>query len=411
MTAIKDGKRLRYGVTTGTCAAGAARACAAWLFNGKKCDRVRVHTPKGTDVWLTVNYACISKASAECYVIKDSGDDPDVTDGCKVYARVSLVDDSDIKEFDKRLFMDENTDEDGAAVSMYLAGGAGIGYVTKPGLEQEVGYPAINKVPRKMIFEAVRRELGKYTEAVRRDKRNILITISIPDGEELSKKTFNGGLGIEGGLSILGTSGILEPMSEKAIVDTIELNIKQKSVLGAETLILVPGNYGLSYMEEYLKLPLKDAVKVSNYIGEALDFGGFYGFKKILLIGNIGKLCKLAAGIMNTHSRVADGRREIFAYHAALIGGGRDTIGKIAECVNTEAMLDILEEENICGNVIESMCRAIDEHIKRRCNEGIIAGAMLFSEKYGYLGATKEAEEIYGSLCGGRPRSGGFNNR
>ena len=264
---------------------------------------------------------------------------------------------------------------------IFLAGGEGVGTVTKEGLEQPVGYPAINKVPRRMIFEAVdsaRNEAGY--------EGNIFVTVSVENGGMLADKTFNPQLGIEGGISILGTSGILEPMSEKAIVDTIEMQIKQQAALGKKSLLVTPGLYGQNYVKNDLGMSLEGAVKCSNFIGETIDIAGTYGFEEMLLVGNLGKLVKLAAGIMNTHSRVADARMDIMCTHLALCGGTTDMAKEIYKCINTDSALDKLKEWGLFDEVIASLLDAIRERISRRAASSLKVTVKIFSEKYGFLG-------------------------
>ncbi|MDE5862829.1 MAG: cobalt-precorrin-5B (C(1))-methyltransferase CbiD, partial [Lachnospiraceae bacterium] len=298
---MKNQRRLRSGITTGTCAVAAAQAAAMKLLGVSSGeDTIAVYTPKGITVNVPVTLISVTGNSCEYMVVKDSGDDPDVTNGVRVYTRVE----KSLGMISETAFHSRDYSE------LYLEGGAGIGRITKKGLEQAVGQAAINIVPREMIFRAVG-EICRQAEY----RDTLLITVSIPEGEELARKTFNPRLGIEGGLSVLGTSGILEPMSEKAIVDTIETEIKLLAAQGRKQLLAAPGNYGQSYIADYLHLDMEQSVKCSNYIGETIDLAVAYGMEHFLLVGNIGKLVKLAAGIMNTHSRVADARGEIFAVH------------------------------------------------------------------------------------------------
>lgn len=382
---VKNQKKLRCGITTGTCTAAAAKAAATFLLLGIAQEEAVIHTPKGVTVQVPVFIEEHNTERVVCYVIKDSGDDPDVTNRAKIYVCVEK-------------WSEDNGQKENAFFSeqypnLILDGGQGVGRVVREGLEQKVGQAAINTVPRSMVFDAVHEicELAEYQEM-------LLITIFVPAGEELAKKTFNPRLGIEGGISILGTSGILEPMSEKAIVDTIETEIRQQSYLGRENLLVMPGNYGQSYASEYLKLDLAGSVKCSNYIGETIDLAVTYGMKRFLLVGNIGKLVKLAAGIMNTHSRMADGRCEIFAVHAVLCGGDQQLVQEIMGCMNTEQMLTILEERGIRQAVCDSICQRIEEYMEHRIGENMQYGVILFSEHFGWLGQTKEAENVLAVL-------------
>lgn len=378
---IKNQKQLRCGITTGTCAAAAAEAAAAKLLLGVSKKEVSIHTPKGVVVSVPVTLSVNTEKKAEYMVIKDSGDDPDVTNQAEIYASVRRLEAS--QTLPETVFWDESYP------NLYLDGGIGIGRVTKAGLEQEIGQAAINAVPRKMIFQAV----GNVCDLAEK-KEHLLIIVRVPKGEELAKRTFNPRLGIQGGISILGTSGILEPMSEKAIIDTIETQIRQFSGQGMKNLLVTPGNYGQGYASRYLHLDLEQSVKCSNYIGDTLDLAIAYGMKNFLLIGNVGKLVKLAAGIMNTHSKTADGRCEIFAVHTVLCGGNKEMVQEIMKCINTEEILSLLEQWGLRQPVMDSICQKIQESMEHRAGGQITFGVILFSEKFGFLGKTKFVEKV-----------------
>lgn len=377
----KNQKQLKCGITTGTCAAAAAKAAAERLLLGIDERAVFIHTPKGMTVEVAVSCVEISEKRAEYRVQKDSGDDPDVTDQAWIHVCVEKAGDG--QRTMKEAFRNERYP------NLYLEGGCGVGRVTKEGLEQRIGQPAINAVPRSMIFQAA----GEVCELAEYEER-LLITVSVPEGEKLAEHTFNPRLGITGGISILGTSGILEPMSEKAIVDTIETQIRQMQALGEERLLVTPGNYGQGYAGEYLGLDLEKSIKCSNYIGATLDLAISYQMKYFLLVGNIGKLVKLAAGIMNTHSKTADARCEIFAVHTVLCGGSQKMAEQIMTCINTDEILSCLEEWGLRENVMQSICGKIEEHIAHRVGDSMQFGVILFSEKFGYLGQTKGAKEM-----------------
>ena len=363
---IRSGdKLLRCGYTTGTCAALAASGATALLLTGEAPAVLRLVTPKGWPVELEPEFCRMEGSAALCAVRKDAGDDPDVTDGMLIRAAVTKT-----------------------GSGMEIDGGAGVGRVTKPGLDRPVGEAAINSVPRRMIREAVEKLCAAcgYTGGLR-------IVISAPGGEEIAKKTFNPQLGIMGGISILGSSGIVEPMSERAIVDTTALEIRQAAAEGSRHLILLPGNYGMDYLTE--KLPELAAIpraKCSNYIGEAIDAAKLAGFGEVLLIGHVGKLVKLAGGIMNTHSKTADCRRELFVCHAALCGADTATCRALMAEVTTEGCLDVLERAGLRDAVLDSLSCAIQEALAHR-GGGMRIGALLFSNG-GFLGMTEEAEMI-----------------
>ena len=291
---IKNQKKLRLGITTGTCSAAAAQAAAMQLLLGVESHAVTLRTPKGMTVSVPVYLLESDSRKASYKVVKDSGDDPDVTNGTDVcvtvaYAKQRVREQTDGSRDRSCAFTSESFPY------LTLDGGIGIGRVMKEGLEQAVGQAAINRVPRQMIFAAVADVCEKANVC-----EPLHITVWMPEGETLAKRTFNPKLGIEGGLSVLGTSGILEPMSEQAIVATIETEIRQLHAVGEEKVLVTPGNYGQAYASEYLGLDLAKSVKSSNYIGDTIDLAISYGMKDFLLVGNIGKLVKLAAGIFNT---------------------------------------------------------------------------------------------------------------
>ena len=538
---FKNQKKLRCGLTTGTCAAACAQAAMLRLLTGQVRSEVTVRLPESrkrvqVDVAAAklheeiadnranrgtqqdsngrsplqqagsaesdtrsseqrVTLAVYPTADGGFATRKDAGDDPDVTNGTEIRAYVQVCDVVSVPE--------------GAFVSadgrLYLTGGVGVGRATKPGLEQAVGQSAINRVPRQMIFDAAQQVLDAFEEddekrrtegctpsfemenklkhvdgkpdaeyirskclneenekSERSEKPCYLITISVPAGAELAQRTFNPMLGIEGGISILGTTGIVEPMSEAAIVATIETSIRQvlamedAAVSETETLrkeevsadqktktseertaadeavgqlqspaahgeqkestgsgrkedgdigrsarriLAVPGNYGQRYVEQQLGLRGVPVVEVSNYIGEAIDLAVSYGATDFLLVGNVGKLVKLAAGIMNTHSRVADGRWEIFAAHLALCGGTRAQVAAMREATTTEEMLTRLEEMGLRAPVMASIMGEIEAHMAHRIRGQMNFGVIVYSERFGRVGETAGAARLLEGFC------------
>ena len=365
---IRSGSRqLRCGYTTGTCAALAASGAAELLLGGVLPESMALLTPKGWRVETELLDGACDGEIARCAVKKDAGDDPDVTDGMLVYASVTRT-----------------------RQGISSDGGEGVGRVTKPGLDQPVGAAAINSVPRRMITAAVEAVCAAHSYA-----GGLAITISIPGGEVRAKQTFNPQLGIEGGLSVLGTSGIVEPMSEQALLDTIALAIRQAAASGADMLLLTPGNYGADYLKDRLpeleKLP---AVKFSNFLGDAIDLAISEGFSRALIVGHIGKLVKLAGGIMNTHSRVADCRMELFCAHAALCGADTALCRALMAQVSSDGCLALLEGAGLRDAVMESLLAAMQRHLDRRSGGQIRLGALCFSNEYGFLGMTEGAKEL-----------------
>lgn len=371
----KGNKELRYGYTTGTCAALAADIATRMLLTGDIPEQVSVRTQKGITVSVTPEEYGFEGDSAWAGVLKDGGDDVDITDGMLICARV------------------RKNESEGAGVS--IDGGEGVGRVTRPGLDQPVGNAAINSGPRSMITSQVNDACGEFGY-----KGGMDVIIFVPEGEKAAKKTFNSNLGIENGISILGTTGIVEPMSEKALVDTIELEMKQDG-LRTDCLILTPGNYGMDHIRkeglDKLRDPKGEAIpilKFSNYLGETLDMLAPCGIKNVLLVSHAGKLIKTAGGIMNTHSSWADCRREIICAHSALAGGSRKLAGDIMEAATTDACFDFLEEEGLLDEVISSVMKEIQEKIQRRAGEDIKIGALMFSNVRGTLGITEEGLRI-----------------
>lgn len=537
---FKNQKKLRCGLTTGTCAAACAQAAMLRLLTGQVRSEVTVRLPESrkrvqVDVAAAklhaeiadnranrgtqqnsdgrsplqrvgsaesdsrsfdqrVTLAVYPTADGGFATRKDAGDDPDVTNGTEIRAYIQVCDVVVVPE--------------GAFASadgrLYLTGGVGVGRVTKPGLEQAVGQSAINRVPRQMIFDAVQQVLDAFEDDEKRrtegctpslemenklkhvdgkpdaeyirskwlnegneksersEKPCYLITISVPAGAELAQRTFNPMLGIEGGISILGTTGIVEPMSEAAIVATIETSIRQvlamedaavsetqtlrkeevsadqktetseertaadeavgqlqspaahgeqKELTGsgrkddgdigrsARRILAVPGNYGQRYVEQQLGLRGVPVVEVSNYIGEAIDLAVSYGATDFLLVGNVGKLVKLAAGIMNTHSRVADGRWEIFAAHLALCGGTRAQVAAMRKSTTTEEMLTRLEEMGLRVPVMASIMGEIEAHVAHRIRGQMNFGVIVYSERFGRVGETAGAARLLEGFC------------
>lgn len=362
------GKRLRCGYTTGSCAALAAAGAAQLLLTGEVPALLCFTTPKGLPVEVEPEFCRLEEACAVCGVRKDGGDDIDVTSGLLICARAERLD----------------------TPAVTVEGGEGVGRVTKPGLDQPVGAAAINRVPRRMIAEAVQAvcEDAGYSGGLR-------VTVCVPGGAEAARKTFNPRLGVVGGISILGTSGIVEPMSCQALVDTIALELRQAAALGAKKVILTPGSYGMDFIRaQGLNRSNIPIVKCSNFIGDALDEAAVQGFEAVLCVGHIGKLVKLAGGIMNTHSRWADCRRELFCAHAALAGANRETCAALLEAAAADACVAILDREGLRQAVLDSLLQAIQSHLERRAAGAFSVGAVVFSNEYGLLGLTDKGSEI-----------------
>ena len=370
----KDGKILRFGYTTGSCAAAAAKAAAWMLLTGQKKETISLITPKGVTLNLPVQNITMEPNRVSCAIRKDSGDDPDVTNGTLVYAEVTAK------------------EEPGIAID----GGFGVGRVTKKGLDQLVGSAAINSVPRQMIRENLE-EILALTDS----KAGLNVIISVPEGERLAKQTFNPRLGIVGGISILGTTGIVEPMSEKALVDTIRVELNQRKANGNEYVLLTPGNYGCDFIRAGLALNPEQAVQSSNFIGQTLDICRELGFRGALLVGHIGKLVKIGGGMMNTHSKYGDCRMEILAAHAGAAGLAPEKIGEILECVACDDALRILKDAGCYERTLTGLMGKILFHLRHRAGEEMEIGTILFSKEYGLLAQSDNAMELIEKITKG----------
>ena len=409
----KDHKKLRCGYTTGTCAAIAAQGAVRFLLTGSWKETEEIMTPKGIPVCVSLEEKTSGDSWAECAVRKDAGDDYDVTNGILVYARAEFVKDKNFYEKvqmshlessgfgaagEKPGLSPENQKQQKKANAAHqkealpeslvrIDGGIGIGRITKSGLDQPIGAAAINSVPRKMIRDAVYELLEEAGEL-----RLVSITISVPAGVEAAKKTFNPVLGIEGGISVLGTSGIVEPMSSQALLDTIYVELKQKREEGNRFAAISPGNYGLEYMKRAYGFDLDRSVKCSNFIGKTMDMAVELGFEAVLLTGHIGKLVKLSGGIMDTHSREADARMELLMAAAYRAGCAPDTLGKILDCLVTE--------DGCLSATMELLMKKILFYLKKRVKEELRVECILYANGYGELARSDGAVELLERIRG-----------
>lgn len=376
---IRNQKKLRFGYTTGSCAAAAVKGAAEILLGGKKISEVELMTPKGILLNLELLDIRQEENAVSCAVRKDAGDDPDTTDGILVYARVEKM--TELPDDTNRILID---------------GGTGVGRVTRPGLKQPVGEAAINPVPKAMILRSAEEAADRFDYEGR-----LKITISVPKGEEIAKKTFNPRLGIVGGISILGTSGIVEPMSEKALIDSIRVEMSQHIAMEEEYLLVTPGNYGADFLREHMELPFEKNMKCSNYVGETIDMAVDMGAKGILFVAHIGKFIKVAAGIMNTHSHSADGRMEVFCAAAVRAGGSLACAQELLQCNTTDEALSVLKKYDLMEEVMKVILEKIQFYLDHRSYHQILLGAVIFSNEYGYLGQTANASELIKKIAKG----------
>lgn len=340
-----NGKKLRRGVTTGSCAAAAAKAAVTMLFTGTTMDQVSIGIPGGETLVLTVEAVELTPDAVRCCVLKDGGDDPDMTTGLEIWAAVKKHSNPGIA----------------------LRTGEGIGMVTLPGLKVDVGKPAINPVPMKMILASV--------EEVLPEGAGVEVTLSVPGGEEVAARTFNPRLGIVGGISIIGTSGRVNPMSEDAWKEALALELKMLATRGYSQAVYVFGNYGEDFLRNQLGRTPENLLKISNYLGFMLDQAVELNFDRILLAGHLGKLVKVSAGIFHTHSRVADARLEIMAAHAAQEGASRQAVARIMESSTTDGAVAVLQEEQLQGvyhRIVTNASRRCEAYTYGRIKVGCI---------------------------------------
>lgn len=367
----KKDKRLRRGYTTGSCAAAAAKGAAQMLLGGERVEGVELLTPKGILLRLALEEIRQEADTVSCGVVKDGGDDPDTTHGLLICAQVSRC----------------------SQPGVHIEGGMGVGRVTVPGLDQPIGAAAINHVPRQMIQSAVSDVCRAYGYT-----GGIQVLVTVPEGAKAAEKTFNPRLGIQGGISILGTSGIVEPMSERALVKSIEVEMNVRIAQGMRVLLVTPGNYGEAFLREHMPLPFEKNMKCSNYIGETIDMAVEKGVLGILFVGHIGKLIKVAGGIMNTHSHSADCRCELMAANALRAGISREGALAILETKTTDEALDILDGEHVLEETMRLIADKIQFYLEHRSYSRIRLGAVFFSSVRGYLGETANARQLIGEI-------------
>ena len=359
--------KLRCGYTTGTCSAIASKAAAVFLFSGKCPNFEEVLTPSGVNVKVPIAFSKMEKGKAVCGVIKDGGDDIDATNGVMILCSAEKI-------------------ESGIVIE----GGKGVGVVTKSGLDQPVGSAAINSVPRKMISDAIKSVCHSFGY-----NGGIKITVSVPEGEKIAEKTFNPNIGIKGGISIIGTSGIVEPMSLKAVFETVKLEINVARSSGKSDIIITPGNYGQDFVKTMNIKSDSPLVQCSNFIGDALKFACRKEFKNILLAGHLGKLVKLAGGMMNTHSMYGDCRMDIIGARAGAFGAEKNDIVRILNSAAVDAALDIIEgDKYVFENVVKSIILDAQKNIDAVLNDSCRCGILIFTNKRGLLGASRKADDI-----------------
>ena len=327
-----NGKALRKGYTTGSCATAAAKVAALMVLRQHLIHQVSIVTPSGVTLCLSVESPHIEGQQAIAAIRKDGGDDVDATHGMLIFARVTL-DDSGV---------------------IALQGGEGVGTVTRKGIGLPVGSSAINRTPRQTIESAVREAIGP--------NRGAQIEIFAPEGEERAQKTYNSRLGILGGISIIGTTGIVTPMSEESWKRSLSLELEIKRAAGLERVVLVPGNHGERFVREQMGIDTQVVVTMSNFVGYMIEEAVRLGFRQIVLVGHPGKLVKIAAGIFHTHSHIADARMETLVAHLALLGAPLELLTLVSDCDTTEAAMEHIDAygfQHIYNHLAKRICMRV----------------------------------------------------
>lgn len=365
--AYVNGKKLRKGFTTGTCATAATVAALSMILNQEREEKVTVHTASGVEVTMDVHNPSFGPEEATAAIEKDGGDDADATHGLLIYSTVTLLPDQTEIEID---------------------GGQGVGRVTEKGLACDVGMAAINPTPRRMIEQHVREIIGPNCGA--------RVIISVPGGEETAKLTYNSRLGIVGGISILGTTGIVNPMSEDSWKASITIELTMLYNQGHRSVVLVPGNYGEDFATNTVGIPAGRIVNMSNFVGHVLKEVQRIGFTKVLMIGHMGKFVKVAAGIFSTHSKDSDARMETLVANLALMGAPMELLEKVDNCLTTEAAGTAIKEFSYEGvyQVLADKIKARSERLLRYRKPEVNIEVVVFGTEEGYLASTQPLEQI-----------------
>jgi len=354
--------KARTGYTTGSCATAAAKAAAIGLFRGNIPQEVYIDTPAHIKLMLNICDKFMSAYATECAVQKDAGDDPDVTHGCYVYARA----------------------ERNNSNRIIIEGGEGVGTVTKRGLQAEAGNPAINPVPRRMIEDEVRRIIG-YDSGAR-------IVISVPGGKKLAEKTCNPRLGIVGGISIIGTTGIVRPMSDDAMKASLLCGFDVAKGTGYETVILVPGNLGERGIKKLSGVQNDQIVQMSNFVGFMLNAAKERAFANVLLAGHPGKLAKLIRGDFNTHSSVAPPANDIVWGIIAKNRTSPSLPNTLKHSATVEGMVEFLKkEDNLL--LMDKVAEEIEEKVRVFIQHKLGVGVVLFDMNGSMVGASVYARK------------------
>ena len=367
-------KQLKGGYTTGACLAAGAKAGAMIMQGEDPGDRVDIVALDGTPLQIPIASVELLAHGVKVEIIKDAGDDPDITNGTSVFITFSFLTQEQLQPVYGQSILYKQ---------ILFEAGQGIGHATKPGLSLAVGEPAINPGPRQLVYNSIKDIIG--------DKA-CLVRVDIPAGTELATKTLNPVLGIEGGISVIGTTGVLRPMSEEAFKNSLVPQIEVAKAAGFTTQIFVPGKIGERIATSW-GLPTEAMVQTSNFIGFMLEVGADHGLERILLFGHIGKLAKVAAGVFHTHNRVGDARLEVLAAYSAAQGMPAEGVQRILQAVTTEEALPVIEEYGL-QSVYQVIAARASYRAERLLFNRLQVGTVLVTLQGKLLGMDEKAKEI-----------------
>ena len=367
-------KQLKGGYTTGACLAAGAKAGAMIMQGEDPGDRVDIVALDGTPLQIPIASVELLAHGVKVEIIKDAGDDPDITNGTSVFITFSFLTQEQLQPVYGQSILYKQ---------ILFEAGQGIGHATKPGLSLAVGEPAINPGPRQLVYNSIKDIIG--------DKA-CLVRVDIPAGTELATKTLNPVLGIEGGISVIGTTGVLRPMSEEAFKTSLVPQIEVAKAAGFTTQIFVPGKIGERIATSW-GLPTEAMVQTSNFIGFMLEAGADHGLERILLFGHIGKLAKVAAGVFHTHNRVGDARLEVLAAYSAAKGMPAEGVQRILQAVTTEEALPVIEEYGL-QSVYQVIAARASYRAERLLFNRLQVGTVLVTLQGKLLGMDEKAKEI-----------------
>ena len=370
-------------ISSGDCAAAAARAAAADLIFRIGYENVTINHSHGasrTYMLQRVDERCNDDQS-EYVALMEGGAAPDIRERANIHVCVSRI--KDIAE------TADNCHIDLRYPNLFLRGGEGIGTAVNDINGIRKGQPLIEKESRALIFDAVA-DVCDASDGM----QLLMITISCPEGMMIAAKHSMGQNAFSGGITIMGSYGHIPPVHMREISESIDAQIHEQTRQGIKSILVSPGKYCAKQIAQSLHVDLKTSILCYNFPGQAIDQAVSEEVENMLLVGNVGKLVKLAAGIMNTNSTASDARREIFAAHTALVGGTSTQAKTLMGCVTVDEMLSLLDTWGLRDRVMQSIMQQIEASVKRRCHGRLNFGVALFSEQFGLLGQTSNTRNV-----------------